>query len=258
MGKAGRAREIILYAERTEGIDKLVSQCRLLRPKASWTDTPFTAVLGSMVIAFDQIGSIPKDWQTSFFAAIRAVHQRCREQLTFVLAGAADPRDLIANPDISPFDVATAIALRDFTEHEVLHLLARRRDVKTAYALIPQLAKYLHAQTGGQPYLCQQLCHYLAESSDEVNAKAIDAAVVRLFRENPDHIDRLRKSLTAKPRLLDYLCGILRQETTFAPATNRYHFRLAHVIGILATDKPICQVRNRIYQRVLDEAMLCS
>ena len=68
-----------------------------------------------LVIAFDEIGAIPKDWATGFFAAIRSVHQDYREHLTFILAGATDPSEMIGDPDISPFNIATSIPLSDFT-----------------------------------------------------------------------------------------------------------------------------------------------
>ena len=38
-GKAGKARELVEYAERHGLLPELIATCRLLRPKAAWPDT---------------------------------------------------------------------------------------------------------------------------------------------------------------------------------------------------------------------------
>jgi hypothetical protein len=40
IGKAGKAREIVAYFERTNSISGLVEQCRRLRPNGPWDETP--------------------------------------------------------------------------------------------------------------------------------------------------------------------------------------------------------------------------
>lgn len=275
-GKAGKAREIVAQVERNGSITKLIEQCRLLRPNVPWVgiremDSAVPTFPGDsvperlpvempdpakrrLVIAFDEIGAIPKDWAPGFFSAIRSVYQRCREHLTIILAGAIDPREMIPDPDISPFNIATHIPLHDFSVSEVRSLV-KHLDAAVA---TKKLARHMHDLTEGQPYLCQKLCQYLTEVTDEVDVQTVDAAVDRLFREDTNHIPGLLKNLEARSDLLKYLCRILREKPRFTPATNSYHFRLAHVIGIIASDQPFCQVRNRIYQRALDEAGLCS
>ena len=72
-----------------------------------------------LVIAFDEIGAIPTEWATGFFGAIRSVHRDCQEHLTVIFAGATDPRDMIRDRRVSPFNVATHIPLHDFSLEEL-------------------------------------------------------------------------------------------------------------------------------------------
>ena len=207
-----------------------------------------------LVIAFDEIGAIPRDRANGFFSAIRSIYSHHRERLTIVLSGAIDIREMITDPNVSPFNIATRITLRDFSLEEVQSLVGHL----DAVAANSELAKYIHDQTGGQPYLCQRLCQYLSEDVDKADTRAVDAAIERFFREDMIHLPAILRGLEVKPDLVKYLCRALVEKPRFSPATNQNHFQLAHVIGIIAADQPVCQVRNPIYQRALDEAGLCS
>jgi len=251
-GKASKAREIVAHVERTQEVDKLVEHCRRLCPTIPWESRPEagegappasdastfrrsgagTSNLAGrrLVIAFDEIGAVPKDWATGFFSAMRSVRQDCSEYLTFILAGATDPREMIADPAISPFNVATSIRLRDFSLAEVESLIHRLGAAEVSDGL----AAYLHNLTGGQPYLCQQLCIYLSEADGSIDAPAMNAAVDRLFREDRNHIPGIRKLLGSRPTLLSYLCKVLIEKPRFSPAVNSYHFWLGYVVGIMA------------------------
>jgi len=126
-GKAGKAREIIAYLERRDEINKLIDQCSMLRPGVLASPRPEVSGASRyrLVIAFDEIGGVGKDWATGFFSAIRSVWQDQRERLSFILAGTIDPRELIINPEVSPFNVATPIYLHDFSVADVEALVQR-------------------------------------------------------------------------------------------------------------------------------------
>ena len=207
-----------------------------------------------LVIAFDEIGAIPRDRATGFSAAIRSIYSHHRAHMAIILSGAIDPLEMIDDLRISPFNIGTSIILRDFNLEEIQRLA---NHIGGAAAASDEIARRLHDFTRGQPYLCQRLCQYLSEIAGEVEVPAVDAAVERLFSEETAHIIGLLRSLEAKPDLVKHLCRALAAQLRFSPAVNPVHFQLAHVIGIIAGDQPVCQVRNPIYQRALDEAGLC-
>ena len=161
---------------------------------------------------------------------------------------------MITDPSISPFNIGTYIALNDFGLEEVQSLVSNLGPA----ANNGELAGYLYERTGGQPYLCQRLCQYLTESSEDLSSAAVDAAIDRFFREDRVHLPAILRNFEGKPDLVKHLCRVLVKRPRLTPATNRVHFQLAHVIGIIAADQPVCQVRNPIYQRALDEAGLCE
>ena len=278
LGKANKARELVAYCERRQRLSALIDLCRQLRPNLQsvpMIDEGGSAVVVNpvsppdqlpkasesvkrrLVIAFDEIGSIPMAWATGFFAAIRCVHHECRERLTAILAGPTDPREMIGDRKVSPFNIAKHIVMHDFQVDELRGLTAQLGDSVSD----ENTAEHIIEWTGGQPYLSQLLCQYLTEARQKADYEVVKAAIDRLFAEDEIHIPGILDRLEARPDLIRYLCSFcspLAEPPKFSKSTNRRHFQLAHVIGILATNQPVCQVRNPIYERALKEAGFCS
>jgi len=209
-----------------------------------------------LVIALDEIGSVPTEWAESFFRVLREAYvvrevEPYFKHITFILAGAFDPRDLIADSKISPFNVAQRIHLEDFTLDQVEQLVAH---LGLPEFQASEVSERLAYWTDGQPYLVQKICSYLAESGDAVDANAVDAAVERFFREDTNHLPRISKDLEADAELLSYAHGVIAGNVKFSPAVNPAHFQLAHVIGVINPDEDgRCRIRNRVYERALAE-----
>jgi len=209
-----------------------------------------------IVIALDEIGSVPAEWAESFFRVLREVYvvrevEPYFKHITFVLAGAFDPRDLITDSKISPFNVAQRVHLEDFSPDKIGQLVAH---LGLPAGQSSQVAERLAYWTDGQPYLVQKLCSYLTESKDTVDASAVNAAVERFFHEDTNHLPRISKDLQADPELLDYARGVIAGDVKFSPAVNPAHFQLAHVIGVIKPDEHgFCRIRNRMCERALAE-----
>jgi len=210
----------------------------------------------NIVIALDEIGSVPAEWAESFFRVLREAYivrevEPYFKHITFILAGAFDPRDLIADSKISPFNVAQRIHLEDFSLDQVEQLVAHLELPESRASGVSERLVYW---TYGQPYLMQKICSYLAESGDAVDANAVDAAVERFFREDTNHLPRISKDLETDAELLRYARGVMAGDVKFSPAVNPAHFQLAHVIGVIKPDDHgRCRTRNRIYERALAE-----
>jgi hypothetical protein len=209
-----------------------------------------------IVIALDEIGSVPAEWAESFFRVLREAYvvrevEPYFKHITFILAGAFDPRDLIADSKISPFNVAQRVHLEDFTPDELGQLVAHLElPISQASEVFERLAYW----TDGQPYLAQKICSYLAESKDTVGASAVDTAVERFFREDTNHLPRIATDLKADDELQNYARSVIAGEVKFSPAVNPAHFQLAHVIGVIKPDDHgRCRIRNRIYEQALAE-----
>lgn len=206
----------------------------------------------------DEIGAMPSAWATDFFSVIRSVYTSRQsfpfwQHLTFIIAGAFNPKELIQDDTVSNFNVDQRIPLPDFNLSQVHKLVA---NLGLTNDLTQIVAKRVHYWTDGQPYLSQWLCRYLAERRKLIAAskidKIIDDAVERFFQDDTHHLARI-KDLVAEPDLLAYTRRITTEpHSRFNAGLNDKHFRLAHIIGVIkAGPDGLCQVRNRLYQRAL-------
>jgi hypothetical protein len=210
----------------------------------------------NVVIVLDEIGAIPVDLATDFFSIIRSVYASRQnlpfwQRLTFVIAGAFNPKDLIQDKVVSNFNVDQRILLDDFNLSQVWQLVVH---LGLPGDLTDAVAERVYYWTDGQPYLCQRICVCLAEQQVPVTVTAVDGAVERIFHEDTHHLSRV-KDLTAEPDLMAYTWRITSEpRSRFNAALNDRHFRLAHIVGVIKTDPDgRCQIRNRIYERALAE-----
>ena len=204
-----------------------------------------------VVIALDEIGAVTFPGATEFFSVLRDVYNSRQaetefKQLTFLLAGAFHPRDLIKDDKISPFNIAQRVRLDDFTLAQVREL-ASEGDWTDEQAAV--LAERIHHWTDGQPYLTQLICSYLGPDATPADA---DASVERLRREDENHLPPMLERLNRDERLRRYVDRILTGEhIKFYPREHRRQAQL-ELLGVIKKGAgDFCVVRNRIYQQIL-------
>src|SRR5262249_47787582 len=105
-----------------------------------------------VAIALDEVGSLGRTGPASFFSVLRAVFNSRTiepwfENLTFILAGAFRPSELIKDSRISPFNVAHRVRLPDLTSEQVRQLAAKGRLVT------PKVIARILFWTSGQVYM---------------------------------------------------------------------------------------------------------
>lgn len=208
-----------------------------------------------LVIALDEIGAITFPGATLFFSVLREVYnarklERQFRNLTFVLVGAFNPRDLINDDRISPFNIAQRVRLADFTRPQVQELVSMG-GWPTSRSQV--LADRIHYWTNGQPYLCQWICSRLGSTAETHD---VDVCVARMYTEEENHFPPIVKRLNSDNKMQDYVSSILAGEKIkFLPTFNHLHHRL-EILGILkADDEGFCIVRNRVYQTMLSSMM---
>lgn len=213
-----------------------------------------------VVIALDEIGAMPPAWATDFFAIIRSIYTSRQSRpywkhLTFIIAGAFNPKDLIHYETISGFNIDRRVLLEDFTLSQTKQLVSH---LALPLQIQEAVAMRIHYWTDGQPYLTQLLCHYLSQHEQLTEATTVtgevDAAVERFFREDTHHLNCI-KNLYMQSDLLEYTQSIRRgEQVRFGGALNSEHFYLAHIAGVIKPNaQGMCQIRNRIYERALTE-----
>ncbi len=214
-----------------------------------------TDVQRRVVIALDEIGAVTFPGATEFFSVLRDVYNSRQaetelKQLTFLLAGAFHPRDLIQDDKISPFNIAQRVRLCDFdrqsTNRLVWHLFGNHLD--TFQNLFPDTYdKEIQRQTilisdrivhwvGGQLYLTQWVCRYLTRHGPTVEPRHVDKAVERLRRDDEHHLPHILERLEADEKLRNYIKGITAGERIkFYPREHRRQAEL-ELLGVSLPD----------------------
>ena len=87
------------------------------------------------------------------------------KNITFVLIGAFDPKELIKDKNISPFNIAIPIEIDDFNINQVSDLVK----LKWPDNKVINIAQNIFSWTNGQPFLTQLICEHLPLEANPKN-----------------------------------------------------------------------------------------
>ena len=216
-----------------------------------------------VVVFIDEIQCIEDlPFADQLLASIRAAHNARTtdpdfSRLTFVLLGECDPVSLVAEPELSPFNVTQPIPLDDFTR-EQLELFSTELNLEPEQAAIA--LDRIYYWTRGQPYLSQKLARQVArEGSDGDVAAQIDhIATTQLggraaLHSEPhmSHIHRVIVNDVKRKEALLNLYGRIRKGVEVAADLGSPLQRRLMAVGLIEIDHDgRLQVRNRLYGAV--------
>jgi hypothetical protein len=205
-----------------------------------------------LVVILDELGATNFPNSTAFFSILRAFYntrdfQIELKSITFFLLGVFQPKDLIKEKEISPFNIAKRVHLEDFSLSQVRELVEMGPWKKEK---VDELAERIHFWTNGQPYPVQYICFRLSETAD---SEEVDE-IVDLFRKEdgnlfPPLLDKLDQDI----ELRNYLRGILKgRQIKFFPPENKLQAQL-ELLGLIKADsKGFCGIRNHIHRLSLE------
>ncbi|MBD1836229.1 AAA-like domain-containing protein [Cyanobacteria bacterium FACHB-472] len=198
------------------------------------------------------------------FASIRACYEQQfskpgKNRLSFCLLGVATPADLIADKQMTPFNIGRSINLTGFTLSEAKSPLAPGLVGKVANPIT--VLQEILDWTGGQPFLTQKLCKLVAEKSQNQQPN-IEQFVQRYIvenwesQDNPPHLrtirDRIRGSGKRRGRMLGLYQQILQSGSI--PAEDNPEQLELQLSGLVVKHQGKLCVYNRIYQAVFNQA----
>ena len=239
------------------------------------TEVVLTEVAEPVIIFVDEIDTTLKlSYSDDYFAAIRSLYNRRAaepelKRLTFVLLGVASPSDLIKDAARTPFNIGQRIHLRDFQPKEAQPLSAGLSpDTVLSQRLLDQILSW----TGGHPYLTQTACRQVAQwaQSSQWNPKDLPQVVDQLidrqfFSERGRHSDANLQFVTerileheAAVRMLRLYRRIRSGESVLDDELDPVRMTLKLSGLVKTSDGKALQVRNRIYERVFDDAWVRS
>lgn len=246
-------------------------------PQQTWLEVLrrvlLKAIPGRFTIIVDEIEYVrslnfPTD---EFFIGIRELYNRRAQdpelrRLSFCLLGVASPADLIANKEITPFNIGRRIELRDFTEGETLKL-AQGFPTDVARHEAEVLVTRVYHWTAGQPYLTQKLCEAVAAAPHarddaDVDHIASDLFLTQRARETEPNLTFIRDRLLSERRnkrdplefeeLLRTYRRVWRkkriEDSEMVPGVTRLKLS-----GLVRGQEGRLVVKNRIYHAIFDD-----
>jgi len=171
-----------------------------------------------IVVFFDQIQCIEDlPYADELLASVRAAHNARATnpeftRLAFALLGECDPVSLIAEAELSPFNVTQAVSLDDFSRLD-LDVFATELNLPPDRAA--EALDRIYYWANGQPYLSQKLARTVSrESPDENLQDLIDRVALQQLAG--------RAALHSEPHMSHIHRGIVNDEKRFEPLLNAY------------------------------------
>jgi len=214
--------------------------------------------VSELAILFDEVeGLLGCGFSNGFLMMLRELHQERFDlagRLILAFSGCIDTDQLVTDPNISPFNIATQIPLTDFSTTQCASLTPLLDNLGVVVA--DDVDDRIYFWTAGQPYLTQRLCQLLAQQAVDgelsaINATAVDNAVtqVMLDRTNTDtnvkHVAREVEKLGVNAGAL---WANLKAGGTVL-STQPGFFALYLTGAVVEDDARTVHIRNRIYER---------
>ncbi|MCZ8502552.1 AAA-like domain-containing protein [Vibrio lentus] len=158
-----------------------------------------SALNTELVIILDEIDALRSTkYSDNIFAVIRSNYfARSNfpkfEQLTYILSGVIEPKDLIRDKNKSPFNIGEKIYLDDFTYEEFLTFIR-----KSKLCISSEVIQSIYEWTSGNPRLTFDICSELESmiiEGGKINRSSIEEIVNKKYFSNFDvaPIDHIRE-----------------------------------------------------------------
>lgn len=156
------------------------------------------SIKGKLVIILDEIDALTKtDYSDRVFSQIRSIYfSRLNfpelSRLTYVLSGVVEPKEIIKDPKISPFNIGQKIFLNDFSYEEFFNFLNQ------ANLIIPEsVAQHVYNSAGGNPRITWDICAEIESiiSHKEIQSIDVDDIIQNLYLTSYDRppVDNIRE-----------------------------------------------------------------
>ena len=206
-----------------------------------------------IVIFVDDIDVLSAcEFKDSFFSLLRSVYNQraLNHELTriqFVLSGATQQTQLISDPFRSPFNVALAIQLSDFTVEQIHRILAPLREARVQMA--PHLVDTIYHYTSGSVYLTQLILEklwecYVPNPRQEILSTTVESVVETIIATAREdiHFAHIYRTITESPVVQRAFTRLYKGQSVDESVRETLQ-----LIGIIGEN---CPFRNVIYERV--------
>jgi WD40 repeat protein len=216
-----------------------------------------------VVVFVDEIQCIGElSFGDQLLASFRAAHNARAvdpefARLTFVLLGECDPLSLLAEAELSPFNVTQAVTLADFTRDELdLFITELNLSAENARSALDRIYYW----TSGQPYLSQKLARSISREqlTDDIAANvdriAMQQLAGRAGLHNEPHMSHIHRAVVndvkRRETLLNLYGRICKNVAVATDLGSPAQRRLIAIGLIVIDDEGRLKIRNRLYASV--------
>lgn len=214
-----------------------------------------------IVLIFDEVDSlISVPYADTVFGQIRAMYfNRAShsefQRLTYVLAGVAEPTELIKDKKRSPFNIGEKIYLNDFSNAEFQTFLE-----KAQLDFSPEVRAAIYNWASGNPRMTWDICADLEDRSRDartITTERVEATVRKLFLDRFDRppVDHIRTLVESDPQICSAIRSIKLDTSIQIDEGIRKRLYLA---GVTRGTEGALRVRNRILDLALSEEWLSA
>lgn len=209
-------------------------------------------VVDKLVIILDEIDALTRlPYSDNVFSLIRSHYFQRKNypdmsKLSYLLSGVMEPKDIIKNPDISPFNIGQEIYVKDFTKHE-FDIFVLQAGLKEKYN--NDILDSIFMWTCGHPRLTWDLCQLIDEEG--VNKPSdIEDIVNKYYLATCDKapIDGVRKLVANDSELRDIVLQMIYGLGDSLSADQRKKLYLG---GIINYDDVNIKFKNPILEKSL-------
>lgn len=212
-----------------------------------------------LVFILDEIDALARtDYSDRVFSTIRS-HYFQREnynelnKLTYILSGVIEPKDIIKDPNISPFNIGEKIYINDFTRDEYNTFICKT-NIKELDNIA--LQNRIYYWTKGNPRMTWDVCAIVEElkiKSEEELDNAIRKYYLTSFDKAP--IDAIRQKVQDEEIIKDALIQLYfnKGESLSVEVKNQLY-----LAGIIDFDNTKPQIKNPILDQCLGYNWLMS
>ncbi len=202
-----------------------------------------------IVFVLDEIEALTRNkYSDSIFSQIRSdyfqrVNYPALYKVTYILSGVFEPKDLIKDPNVSPFNIGEKIYLRSFSKKEMLSFVE-----KTNIPLENEVKERIYYWTKGHPRMVNDLCHEL-QYIDGATVIDVDEVVYRCYLTAFDKapVDGIRRNVEFEPFLRDSVIQLIYSPKDLAIDVKQK----LYLAGIGDYDGTVFEFKNPIIKAAL-------
>ena len=211
-----------------------------------------------LVLIVDEIDALrTSEYSDNIFAVIRSNYfTRSNfpefEQLTYILSGVIEPKDLIKDRNKSPFNIGEKIYLDDFSYEEFCAFIG-----KSGLNLDDEQKNHIFSWANGNPRLTFDICSEVESiiiKNGTIDKKSIDQIIKTKYLKSYDiaPIDHIRELVSEDKSVQEAILQLNSSENEASLSDKMKSKLYLHGIVSLSNDDGVVKIKNRVLQESLN------